>query len=92
MEYWAKQPKEQLQEQIKRLIHLRDTLTQTYQQIHRMRLFLRGKKRHTPRGAYPKEYDGRYFWNMEERFAYKIEKLNREIKKLQTILEGKKDG
>jgi hypothetical protein len=89
MEYYAKQPKEQLQEQIKRLIHLRDTLTQTYQQARRMRHFLRGKKRHTPRGAYPKEYDGRYFWGIELRLAYKIAKLNKEIETLQTILEGR---
>jgi hypothetical protein len=92
MEYYAKQPKEQLQEQIKRLIHLRDTLTQAKQQAKKMRHFLRGKKKHSPRGAYPKEYDGRYFWNMEVRLAYKIAKLNKEITQLQTILIGKKNG
>jgi hypothetical protein len=92
MEYYAKLPKEQLQEQIKRLIHLRDTLTQTYQQARRMRHFLRGKKKNSPRGAYPKEYDARYLWQMELRLAYKIAKLNKEIETLKGIITQKQDG
>jgi prefoldin subunit 5 len=89
MEYYAKQPKEQLQEQIKRLTHLRDTLTQTIQQAQTIRHFLKGQKRHTPRGAYPKEYDARYFWAIEQKLTYKIIKLNKEINQLQTILTQK---